>query len=130
MSDVSAPPISPRPGAPRGRGQLVTGCLLVVVGLLFLMDQYFEVRYGMEFSHFWPVILITIGLAKIATPRHDGQPTGGYMLTMVGVILLMHTLHVWSLRTSWPLFIVAAGINVLAGAIAQARFTKGNGHVS
>ena len=113
-----------------GRGQFVAGCILVLIGLLFLIDQTFVVDDRLDIRQLWPMILIAIGVAKISTPRPDGQPTGGYMLTMVGVIFLMHTLHYWSIRTSWPLFVVATGLNILFGAIAQARWSRGNGHVS
>ncbi len=119
----------PRRGHP-GRGQFVAGCILVLIGLLFLIDQTFAADDFLDLRQLWPLIPIAIGVAKISTPRADGQPTGGYMLTMVGVIFLMHTLHYWSIRTSWPLFVVAAGLNILFGAISQARLPRGNGHVS
>ena len=119
----------PRRGHP-GRGQFLAGCILVLIGLLFLVDQTFIADDLLDIRRLWPLILIAIGVAKISTPRADGQPTGGYMLTMVGVIFLMHTLHYWSIRTSWPLFVVAAGLNILFGAIAQARLPRGNSHVS
>lgn len=115
---------------PHGRGQFFAGCILVLIGLLFLIDQTIVTDDLVGIRRLWPLILIAIGVAKLSMPRSDGQPTGGYMLTMVGVIFLMHTLHYWSIRTSWPLFVVAAGFNILFGAIAQARLSRGHGHVS
>ena len=109
-------------------GPLIVGGILVINGTLLLMAETMGFPFHQAIRHFWPVIMIAIGLAKIASPRPDGQPTGGYMLTMAGGILLMHTLHIWTLRTSWPLFVVAAGINIIAGAFMQARMTRGPRH--
>ena len=110
-------------------GPLIVGTILVINGTLLLMAETMGFPFHQAIRHFWPVIMIAIGLAKIATPRPDGQPTGGYMLAMAGGILLMHTLHFWTLRTSWPLFVVAAGINILVGAFTQARLPRGPRHV-
>ena len=122
------PGLDPQPGR-ISWGPFIVGAILVINGMLLLAAETIGFPFHEAIGHFWPVILIAIGIAKIATPRSDDQPTGGYMLTMAGGILLMHTLHFWTLRTSWPLFVVAAGINIVAGAVMQARMTRGPRHV-
>lgn len=41
-----------------GRGGLITGWILVIIGVLFLLNNF----YILDFGRFWPVILIAIGI--------------------------------------------------------------------
>lgn len=95
-------------------GRLVTGLLLVLLGGLFLFHNLDVIDVG-PVSRFWPVVLIVLGLAKLAGREHA---CGGAWLLSVGVLLLLHTLHVLRLHDSWPLFIVAVGLGILVRSVA------------
>src|SRR5262245_34163132 len=122
----------------RGRrtSQAITGLLLVVLGGLFLIDRMAD-QWGWElsFGRLWPVLLIIAGLA-VAFSHQDSEikvttaPDGtvlrdqhvsgrrygdGLFLMLVGVLLLAHMNHWMSMRQSWPLFIVAAGLSMIFG---------------
>lgn len=104
---------------PRSRRQQITiGVLLVAAGLLFLADQVFWLPLD-AFERFWPVILILFGVGHLFSPERRG---GVPWLLVAGVILLLHTTDVLTLRDSWPLFIVAAGFgSIWRGWRGQSR---------
>ena len=104
------------------------GILLITIGVLFMVD-----RQGyMDFGHSFPLILVVIGLTKIALPcdnaligvvagRRGGRVYrsdrvgGGIWLVFVGMMLLANMNHWMSFRDSWPLFIVAGGLGMVFG---------------
>ncbi len=94
---------------------LVSGLLLVAVGLMFLAAN-FGTMPEVDFGKMWPVILIVLGGGKVLFPDDDGSRWSSLPLLLAGMIFLAHNYEVMSLRQSWPLFIVAAGVGVLAGA--------------
>ncbi|MBN1449328.1 MAG: PspC domain-containing protein [Bacteroidetes bacterium] len=45
-----------------GRGSLIGGAVLIVIGALFLLDNFLP---GFDFSDFWPLFLIAIGTGML-----------------------------------------------------------------
>lgn len=95
-------------------GRLVTGLLLVFLGGLFLANNLDMIDVG-PIGRYWPVVLIVMGVAKLSGREHR---CGGVWLLVVGVLMLLHSLHVLRLHDSWPLFIVAAGLGILVRSVA------------
>ncbi len=54
---------------------LVWGCVLIAMGILFLLDQYNILDFGDVVAMLWPVALIAIGIRMIM--KHRGEPSGG-----------------------------------------------------
>ncbi|MFH0990181.1 MAG: PspC domain-containing protein [bacterium] len=54
---ASPPPPPPQP-AQQGRGGLIFGSILVVLGLLFLAENFIE---NFHFGDWWPLILVAMG---------------------------------------------------------------------
>ena len=50
-----------------GRGQIVGGVILIVLGLLFLADRFswFYWPHWIGFANLWPLILVVIGVGVI-----------------------------------------------------------------
>ena len=44
-----------------GRGGLIFGWILVILGILFLLNNF----YILDFGRFWPVLIIAIGISLI-----------------------------------------------------------------
>jgi hypothetical protein len=110
------------------RSGVGTGVLLITIGLLFMAD-----RQGyMSFHRLWPVILIVLGAINLLFPGdraiHVGVVAGrrgasrrvrsrfssGIWLIFIGCLFLAHQNHWLSIRESWPLFIVAGGLAMIA----------------
>lgn len=112
----------------REQGRRVFGALLIVLGTLMLLSRL-DLPGHWEFEGLWPVLLIVLGVGRFVSQRSDGRPGAGLGLALAGLIFLLHTQEVMSLRDSWPLFIVGAGLSILAaGWVRRDRPTKGVGH--
>ena len=107
----------PRPTANIG-GTLV-GLTMMAIGVVLLLDQTGVVA-GLGWRHIWPVVLIGLGLVRLAFPREDGHRDGGWMV-LIGALLLMDQLRVLRFRESWPLFIVGIGISMVWNELARRR---------
>lgn len=121
----------------RERNGIGTGIVLITIGLIFLADRQ---GYG-GFGNFWPLILIVMGASKLFF-RDDSSLEagvvvgrrgcrrenrfGGLWLIMVGVIFLLHQNHIWSIRETWPLFIVAGGLGIVFSGIFNRKHADSN----
>jgi len=110
------------------RSGIGTGILLITIGLLFMVDR----RGYASFDRLWPVILIVLGAISLLFPRERvgvvvvgrrgrvvrrSSRSGGIWLLFIGVLFLANQNHWLSIRESWPLFIVAGGLAMIAGNI-------------
>ena len=99
---------------------LIFGLAIIAIGVLFLLDNFgFPVGFVW---HYWPVILIAIGLAKLVDSRDTPGRTGGAIIMIIGIVLIADQIHIpflnnvslWSL---WPLALIAFGVIMLWGAL-------------
>jgi len=52
--------------AARGTGALIAGTILILVGLIFLFENWYAgFSFWRIFARYWPLILIAIGLRKL-----------------------------------------------------------------
>ena len=58
------------------RSQILTGAVLITVGLVFFLGQIdSDWHYALRISRLWPVILLVIGAGRIVLP--EGDPAKG-----------------------------------------------------
>jgi hypothetical protein len=95
--------------------QVRIGLVLITIGALFLLGQL-DI-WPMTFGRVWPFAAIVLGVVLLVVPgeRRSGGP---WWLILTGAIFVLHTYEVASIRDTWPLFIVATGISVLAGGLS------------
>jgi hypothetical protein len=98
------------------RSGIVTGILLIGLGVAFLTMQFFEIRF---WSDWWPTAIIGVGLLFFIAMLIAGKSAGalaipGSVIVMVGLILLFHnTFGFWETWAyAWTLIIFAAGIGI------------------
>jgi len=63
---TNQPEPSMRTGGRTRGGSVVGGVVMVVVGLLFLANNFIP---GFHFEDYWPVILVVIGIGMLLKPR-------------------------------------------------------------
>ena len=107
-------------------GRLLFGLAVIAVGVLLLLDNLGFVYAG-DYLRWWPVIPIAVGLSRLAGVGCIRNATTGLIFTVLGVWLLLNTLHItragfWDL---WPLLLVLAGIGLVSGSWHRLR-----GHVT
>lgn len=101
------------------KNDVVGGVVIICAGLVFLAANLGFVPIE-EVWHLWPVVLIVIGASKVLFPG-QGARTSGLPLLLVGGVFLAHNYDVLHIRDSWPLFVVSAGLSILASAWESGR---------
>jgi hypothetical protein len=115
--------------SPRFRGSLVAGTILLAVGFIFLLNNFDFIYLG-PVTHFWPLIIIAIGITKFFTADHPAEYRKGAWWVMMGFWFLISTLHLFgfSFHNSWPILLIVLGINSLWRALdpqSACRHPKG-----
>ncbi len=83
--------------------RLIAGLILIVLGGLFLLDNYGIIYFSLpSFLFHWEYILISIGLFILATSNNK---TAGIILIAIGVFNLFPEF--------WPLILVGLGIYII-----------------
>ena len=99
---------------------LVAGIVLIALGVLFLLDRAYVIRFARVFEVWWPSLLILWGVVNLATSRCR-RWTGALVLITLGVIFQGETLHLaywWEMERLWPVLLIAIGISILARRMA------------
>jgi predicted membrane protein len=94
----------------RGRGGMITGGILVLVGIAFLLDHLGIISIGNPFR-FWPLAIVLVGLLNFISQRR----AWGTLLMFAGVLLQLHELGKISFGWAqlWPTALIALGIFVI-----------------
>jgi predicted membrane protein len=95
---------------------IVFGVVVIVVGILFTLDNLNIVDGGAYLSRYWPAGLIAIGSAKMIEARRRGTGlAGGTLFAVVGTWLLLDNLELVeaSFLDFWPILIVIAGVMIV-----------------
>jgi predicted membrane protein len=100
-----------RDSAARLSPQLIFGGVVIIVGVLFLLDELGIVPAA-QYARYWPVGLVAVGVLKLWQSRDGfGGALAGLIFTVAGLWLLLEELAV--IRISffdlWPLLLVFFG---------------------
>jgi hypothetical protein len=107
-------------------GRVFGGIVVIIVGISMLIDRtgWFDVRVS---SHYWPLILIALGVMKLLEPRQRGRrprpAIAGVWLVYLGCWGLVNELHLFGFdyHSSWPLLVVGAGVGIVWRAFQDPR---------
>jgi predicted membrane protein len=85
---------------------LMSGGLLVVVGILLLLNQMGVIHH---WFNFWALVFFFVGLLNIV---QGGRNPWGFVLMSAGVALELNQLGYLPIRleTYWPVFVIVAGL--------------------
>lgn len=96
-------PTPPAPMPPRRQRSLLGPIVLITLGVLFLLGNMGILTWrviGYGFAHYWPLILIAIGLIKLAEYAHARSSGSGYRGVGFGTGLLLFFVIVFGLIAS------------------------------
>ncbi|PYT99650.1 MAG: hypothetical protein DMG38_10865 [Acidobacteria bacterium] len=98
----------------RGRGGMLIGAIVALVGLAFLLDNLGIIAIG-KLWQFWPMALVIVGGLNF-TSRHRAW---GTFLILAGVVLQLNEwgkIHLgWA--QFWPLLLIALGLFIFWGSL-------------
>lgn len=109
----------------RHESQVLTGVVMIVLGLIFLGDRL-DVVPRLDFARLWPVLLIVIGVGSLISRREDARHGSGGWLIFVGALFLLNSYRVLTLHQSWPLFIVAGGVSMIFARDRESKTPRGD----
>lgn len=94
--------------------QLVLGILVIVLGILFTLDNLNILNAG-DFLRLWPALLIIFGLMQLSRTGEASSRFLGLVFSTLGILLLLHNLdllhfRIWDL---WPLLLVFVGVAMI-----------------
>ena len=94
--------------------------MLILLGLAFLLMNM-GIFEHVHFWHFWPLILVFIGLGKLLQPNLGKDRWDGLWLVLLGAWFLMVTLHMYGLtyRNSWPVVLIIWGLTYAGRALTR-----------
>lgn len=104
--------------------QLVMGLLIVVVGVLFTLDNFGIADVARYVSRYWPAGLIAIGLVQLWQARAgSGGIFSGLIFVSFGVLLLLRSLGriEFGWREVWPILLVALGGSIVWRGLQRPR---------
>ena len=102
---------------------LVLGIMLIVLGAAALFSGIMDSFTVMQF---WPLVLLVVGVVRIAIPARDGSRTFttwlGALIILAGIIALVSSLGIYTVDTdTWisragPFLLIAAGLFIMGRA--------------
>lgn len=111
------------PVGPRLTPQLVMGLLIIVVGVLFTLDNM-GIAHAEDFLRYWPLGLIAIGLVKLwQAGRGEGGGFGGVVFVAAGAVLLLDSLDMIrvTMHELWPMLLVLFGASMVWRGVTGRR---------
>ncbi len=100
--------------AHRNSGQWFFGLIILLIGIIFLLENVLGIKIWEIVKLFWPVLLLLWGLMEIFQRK---SIFFGLILLVIGVLFLSKNfdLYQWSeeLWKFWPVIIIAIGIDQL-----------------
>jgi len=111
---------------PDRAGAVLWGLALVVLGVVFLLEQQHILRWSV-WMVWWPGVVVAIGLHQVFTARTARRFGEGVQNILMGAWFFIAT-TAWMGITwfrSWPLAFVAIGMGMVARAIAAGWLPSG-----
>lgn len=105
------------------RKQLMFGLMLVAIGAVLLLDQ-FDLLDLYDLWHYWPLILVVVGLNKVIGYPTARDFTSGLWTMFIGLWLFANIEHMFGLtfRNSWPYVIIGWGVTMIIRPFVRERF--------
>jgi hypothetical protein len=112
-------------GEGRRTSRLIAGALLLLLGVLFGLQNLGLVRAG-HLGDYWPLLLVWVGLSRMLGPRRASHFASGLVVFLLGVFFQLDRLDViWvPMRHFWPLLLIAIGLGLIADSLISRRIGR------
>lgn len=97
------------------QGRIFWGLLLIVLGVLFLLDQMHRLDFGDLIRHYWPVVFILIGISILLSNNFKNVGSGVFFI-LFGAFFLLVRMRIFDQTVwhfVWPLAIIGVGFWIL-----------------
>ena len=94
---------------------MIIGLGIIAVGVLFLLRNV-GILYFDDIGQYWPVILIVVGLSKLANTHSASSVTAGLIIGGIGTLFLLRNLgYIYGDigQYIWPGILIAVGLMIL-----------------
>lgn len=92
-----------------GKNRSFLGLLLIIIGVVFLLDN---LDLGFEIPWYlikWPIVFIILGVINLAS----GNPRPAFFFFGFGIIFYLQVFGIIDFETYWPLIIIVVGLSFL-----------------
>jgi predicted membrane protein len=111
-------------------GRYIFGIVLIALGLIFFLCQFFDCSAGYLIGTFWPLIIIGVGLNHIIKSKHS--LFNGVALLVIGILLQMSRLDIlpWGFwGTLWPVALILIGLYLLLNKNSKKKNSFGMNNI-
>jgi len=99
--------------------QLVLGLIVIILGILFTLDNLNLVYVG-DYLRYWPALLLAFGVYRLMEPGNPPNLFPGIIFTFIGGVWLLNTLHFHlAFHHYWPLALVLLGFAIISHAFRR-----------
>ena len=107
-------------GPRRSKGLMVAGVVIIALGVVLLLNQFVLLPHGIEL-HFWPTVLIVVGILKLLGGDHTPDRVVGVVLIGVGTVWQTNALGLTHITwgQAWPLFIILVGVLFILHSLSE-----------
>ena len=99
----------------KNQGRIFWGLLLILLGVLFLLDQMGRLDFGDLVGRYWPVLFILIGISILLSNNFRNVGSAVFFI-LFGTFFLLLRLRIFDRavwHSVWPLAIIAVGLWIL-----------------
>src|SRR5688572_23794431 len=102
--------------------RLILGVAILLAGVAFTLDNLGVLDAG-DFIDYWPLILVAVGLAKLAGVNRTGGWLSAAFWILVGIWWTLFNLEVTDFYPPefWPVFLIIAGLFLVQRALRPGR---------
>src|SRR5262249_5619654 len=99
------------------RRALAVGVALLAAGLLLVASRLHFLP-PISVGQLWPLWLVGFGAGRLLAPKPGGRRWSGAVLTLIGLWLLLDSLHVWRLPidVAWSAALALGGLAIIVDA--------------
>jgi hypothetical protein len=104
---------------------LITGGILILIGFLFLLDEFDWIQ-ARHFFSLWPFILVFVGIGKIAAAQSNHERIRASWWIFLGLWLYVSGENIFGLSfaVTWPFILVFWGLTIIAKELLPAGIQK------